>query len=72
MTDAFWQNVEHEKVAAARMALKRAHEPGAAQPPRPGVIRAFPPDPARPEVVERQPHALLVEVRTPISGGPRL
>ncbi|MFI7180136.1 hypothetical protein [Streptomyces spororaveus] len=29
MTDAFWQSVEREKVVAARMALKRAHEPAA-------------------------------------------
>lgn len=28
-TDPFWQSVEREKVFAARMALKRAHEPAA-------------------------------------------
>ncbi|MEU9304979.1 hypothetical protein [Streptomyces sp. NPDC048269] len=28
-TGAFWQSVEREKVVAARMALKRAHEPAA-------------------------------------------
>ncbi|MGW7064733.1 hypothetical protein ACWGHM_40440 [Streptomyces sp. NPDC054904] len=26
-TDAYWQSVEREKVVAARMALKHAHEP---------------------------------------------
>ncbi|WP_314249773.1 hypothetical protein [Streptomyces sp. DSM 40907] len=29
MTESFWQSVEREKVVAARMALKRAHEPAA-------------------------------------------
>ncbi|MGW3328042.1 hypothetical protein [Streptomyces virginiae] len=29
MTDAFWQSLERENVVAARMELKRAHEPAA-------------------------------------------